>query len=251
MRKRRVIILVAAIVAVLGLMWWALSPRPPNPPDPVYEGHRLSYWLDRSSPSNALGYHGFEVNESFYDSLDSDAVPYLIHTLKATDGLMRRIYLRVWLRLPLALKRHLRAPLLQPRVLAGWTGYQQGRKPGMVPMFASGPISGADLRLESCVLLSWVGADARPAIPELVHLLREDEYSQVRWCAALALGKIANPDDKTALDALNAAILKDQDQVTKNWAGRALSDIATRAAAKAGVTNAPESLWHPKDDSRL
>ena len=247
MRKRRVIILAMSLLAVLGgVIWWATCR--PAVPDPVYAGHPLSYWLDRSSPSNPLASEA--GIQSLNNTLDSNAVPYLIHALKTQESLRSRLYRRVYLRLPAGWKRNLRAPTLNAFVLGGWGGQLQ-IKNGTTPIFVPGPISAGDLRLESCVLLSWLGPDARPAIPQLILVLREDDFSMVRWCAALALGKIANPDDKNALDALNAAILNDKDQVTKNWSGRALSDIATRAAAKAVTTNPPADLWHPKDDSRL
>jgi hypothetical protein len=196
-RKRSRIILVAAIVAALGLICWAVSPHPPAVPDPVYAGHRLSYWV-RSEVRGDL-------------VLDTNAVPYLVRGLKAA-GPARKAYNRLWYHLPAWLRPRLPNPM------------------------------DADLvRQTSCILLGGLGTKAKPAIPDLIRLMRED-YDAGRVMAALALGKIARSEDTAAVEALVAAT---KDPGIGELAGSALITVDPEAAAKAGFTNAAMGTLPP------
>ncbi len=204
MRKRNVITLAAAIVAVLGLMWCGVASQPP---DPVYGGRPLSYWADPSAWTS--------IWVKFPPPpLDSNALPYLVDALKKKDGPLRRSYNDLWPHLP---------------------GWMQEHLP--IPRYLS------NVRWESCHLLSTFGVRAQSAIPELRRMLREDEYWQVRLAAAFALGKIARRDDKPVVEALVAAATKDKDTHVRGQAAHALVRIDPEAADKAGVTKTAWSAW--------
>jgi hypothetical protein len=129
-KRSRVILSTVAVLAVLGLTVWLVLPS--GPPDPVYGGHRLSFYLSVIAPSQDW------LNTRL---LDSNAVPYLIHTLKQHDSSVRRAYIRAYPRLPAWLS----SPL----------GY---------------PVSATRRKFIACDLLGSMGATARPAIQELIHL---------------------------------------------------------------------------------
>ena len=236
MRKRRVIILVAAFAAVVGgLIWWAVATEPP---DPVYAGHPLSYWF---SPSRLGGSNAMSATTALEPWIDSNAVPRLVQVLKTRDGVTHMVYERVWPLFPSWLKRHAPDPSARWRTRCG-----------------------------VCSLLANMGYQARPAIPELVNLLREDNNLSVRMAAAEALGRIATFDDqpvgetfvtatkdpapevrKTAaqilgqmakgenqpvVDAL-ASATQDTNADVSQTAGLALFRLNPEAAAKIGITN--------------
>lgn len=147
MRKRRIIVLAVAVVAVLGgVIWWAVATRPPAVPDPVYGGHRLSYWVNR--PQAEVG-----------PAMDSNAVPYLAQVLKRRDGPSPNRRMRFW------------------RGIPDWLKNQLG--------FAT---PAAEAKAASCQYLGNLGPTARPAIPDLIHVLRGDDYIVVRGTSAWALG---------------------------------------------------------------
>ncbi len=227
MRKRRIIILATAVVAVLGLIWLALSPRPPTVPDPVYDGHPLSFWLDPSSGTNT---------KVRFPSLDSNAIPYLIQTLKKHDGAMRKAYDRLWPQLPGWLKGHLPTPFTSNKIFLVSAGDAWREEYMIFPK--SGPRSSAGERVNSCYCLGAMGAGARPAIPDLIHLAREDDEGEVRVTAVWALANMARADDKSAVEALMTVATKDKYSYVRKVALWGLARIAPEAAARAGVTNA-------------
>lgn len=191
MRNRRTNLLAAAIVAALGgVILWAMT-RPSPVPDPVYNGHPLSYWLRSEIPNDLV--------------LDSNAVPYLVRGLKP-DSPARKAYDRLWPHLPGWLRFHLPTPV----------------GPGLV-------------RESSCILLAHAGTNAKPAIPDLIRVMRE-ENDMTRVMAALALGKIARSEDTNAIQAL-VAMTKDPDTNFEAIAEAALTTADPQAAAKAGITN--------------
>jgi hypothetical protein len=193
MRKRGRIVLAAVIFAVLGgLVWWVMMPRPP---DPFYNGHRLSYWVS-GAPGGVW---------SDPTPLDSNAVPYLVQALKSRDTALNIAYNRLWPHLPVWLRSQV------------WI-----------------PNHGAGRRFVSCRLLIKMGASARPAIPELLRILKEDNESPVRVMATDALRSIANRDDKDVIQALVAAT-KDKDPTVSMQAVGALQNLAPGPVAKAGV----------------
>lgn len=81
-------------------------------------------------------------------------------------------------------------------------------------------------RLAALKALVRYGAEAEPAIPRLVDLLHDGD-SEVRWRAAMTLGKIG-PVARNAVPALVAA-LKDEDALVREHAAEALGDIGPDA----------------------
>jgi HEAT repeat protein len=75
--------------------------------------------------------------------------------------------------------------------------------------------------------LAGYGADAAPAIGQILVLLKHKDDSEIRWNAARTLGKIG-PAAKEAVPDLIAA-LKDSDALVREHAAEALGDIGPQA----------------------
>lgn len=227
MMKRRVMILALAVVAVLaGVIWWAVASRPPAVPDPVYDGHPLSFWVDPSSGRESSS-RGMGTN--WFPSLDSNAIPYLIQTLKKHDGIIRKSYDRLWPYFPGFLQGDMPGSLRSKIVYLG------GPYSDLTPL--PGPRSSAGERVNSCFCLALMGARARPAIPELIRLVGEDDDGEVRTTAVWALANVARADDQSAMEALKTAATKDMNPNVSGLAGWELARFGPVAADKAGVTN--------------
>jgi hypothetical protein len=219
--KRGRIILAAVFLAVTGgLVWWLLTPLQPGPPDLVYDGHPLSYWVNPPGENGVFKYGqpsvikiGIQTSSSttsstyiFLKSLDSNAVPFLVESLKRQRGGLRRVYNGFWRRAPSWLQNHLPAP------------------------------KHAWIRDNTFFFLQTLGVSARPAIPELIRILREEDGDLYHDFAIVTLGVIATRDDKSAVEALVAAT-RDPDGGVRQTAVEEIERLDPDTAAKAGVTN--------------
>lgn len=81
-----------------------------------------------------------------------------------------------------------------------------------------------DVRSVAATATGNLGADAVPAIPQLVAQLKSDPVKEARETAARALGRIgkAAPDEKSPIAPLTAAAKEDADPVTRTVALGAL-----------------------------
>jgi HEAT repeat protein len=229
MKNRLYLVLGILLVAALGVLWWA----PWEPREPVYEGKTVSYWIrhPHGTPSPlALPVNGpillyfrigrpqvnpslpqFSLAGEFDESIpppgllnDSNAVPFLIRALKGNMWVGQKCYGRwVWPKLPSSVQRYLPPP---------------------DNIFA---------REQAAVFLGRMGPIAKPAIPALVRVLREDDALMVREYAAFALGELGK-GDTTAIAALTKA-LNDEGATLRVSATNALKRLGPEAAAKAGV----------------
>ncbi len=165
-RKKRGIIL-AAVLAVLGGLLWLLFFS--GPPEPVYQGKRLSAWLE--------GYAGqigtvrdvtTEEADNAVRHIGTNAIPTLLRRLRARDSALT----------------HLLHDL------------------AMSQSFVRIRYFPAVNRHEQAVMAFKVlGAEARDAVPELTRIFEENISLDSRFSTAEALGAIS-PDAKVALPAL-------------------------------------------------
>ena len=205
---------VLLVAAAVGLLWW--SPWVPRQvPEPVYDGKPLGYW--------ATNYYEIaQYPHSLFE--DSNAVPYLTKALKRGYGPVgAAVYRRqVCSRLPLSILKIMeRHPLPDTR-------YRRAR---------------------AAFLLGKMGAIAKPAIPELIRTLREDNFDTVvywsqvapmteeptvRIYAAWSLASIGQGNE--AVVAALTMALKDNNSYVREIATNALWKLDHEAAAKAWGT---------------
>ena len=230
MRKRGRIILAVVTLAVLVLTAWLLSPS--APPDPVYGGHRLSYWV-LTGPVVKVGVdpwgnpYGIRLStvpriQILGPQLDSNAVPYLIQTLKTRDGPIRKAYIHSYPHFPAWLRSRLDYPI--PAA------------------------SRVDVAIQYLVNL---GPAARPAIPELVRMTGTDEIWSVRRAAINALGDISYSYDDDAVECLKA-LSKHKNPEISFMADQALQQIYLKPAfepAQNGANIAWELAPAPRDSN--
>ncbi len=151
---------VLLVAAVGGLLWWP----PRQPPDPVYNGKPLSYWLTNIlsgfSPSLALDpWMGHAPPKWEWEAVPPpSAVPFLIKALERDSWFGASIYRKqVWPKLPPSIKRHLPPPVDNPTI-----------------------------RRQAAYLLGQMGPMAKPATPALIRASKQDDDPVVRLLAGLA-----------------------------------------------------------------
>jgi hypothetical protein len=212
--KRQIIWILLIAVVIGGVMSWVFQP-----PEPLYQGRTMSYWLN-SSAYDIDSNH--ELSESLWRSFGSNAVPYLRKNLQATDGPIKKAYWAIrrsaFRYLPMRVYRHLAEYNPPPAAIIRWRA--------------------ADA-------LGYIGPGAAPAIPDLIRLSKTDTSAImspgfVRGRALYALGNIGQylkPTDplyQAAGEALVAA-LKDPDPYASSAAANDLKLVFPEAAARAGI----------------
>ncbi len=201
MKNRLYRVLVVFLVAALGWAGWQAVR--PLPPEPVYHGKPLSYWLAIEPVP------GFLRVES---KPDSNAIPFLIAALKR-DSWAGAAFYRKWL-----------WPKLYPRLPPS------ARKRLPPPRFGN-PI----VRQNAATLLGDMGTVGSRSIPALIKALKVDEDVSVRACAAWALGKFGTWN-KSVVAALTQASTKDTNARVRVIALATLGKIGRAdQAAVAGV----------------
>lgn len=206
MRTRRRKIIALALVVVLVVALCALL-IPSGPPDPIYNGKHLSYWLSQGRRP-VSGPTGPASRPMLEKPVDTNALPRLVAALRNDNG-MRKYYERCRNRLP---------------------GWLQNRLPAPVPEGL--------IRFNAADLLMDLGDDARPAIPAVADILKNGRDLDARVWAAAVLGRIGY-GDPVARQALIDAAKADQNRQGTAW--DSLYHIDPVAAAQL-LTNAPAAL---------
>jgi hypothetical protein len=198
---------VLLVAAVLGSVWrwW-----PWSPPEPIYDGKRLSYWLNQH-PDFLTGSLRGTVEQILATSprsitADSNAVPFLTKALTTDNGFGASWY-RDWLwpKLPASLRMRLPRPPHNNLVC-----------------------------MHAAAVLASMGPMAKPAVPALVLTLKRSKSVDVREFALLALYYVGPADSRATdpiVDALNA-----NDATLRRCVTNALLEISHEASATYGVT---------------
>jgi HEAT repeat protein len=162
------------VAAVCWAGWRALGPLPPEVPEPVYDGKPLGYWLTDGSylPPGLTN--------------DSNAVPFLIRAVRTDSWFGATIYRKqVWPKLPASIQKRLPPPPV------------------------GNPLN---TRLHAVEVLGRMGAMAKPAVPALIRVLKEDDNYYIRCNAAFDVAYLGDTkDDSTVTMALVQALRRDED----------------------------------------
>jgi len=190
MRKKRSIMLAALLVTILGGLACVMLQFG----EPVYRGKPISRWINdvgvfANPPAPAL------------PLLDSNAVPFLVEALDRQDGQLRRVYLRIWNKLPSSVQNRL------PQPVPGWA-----------------------IRANAAALLGTIGTNAVSAIPPLIRALKSDKVDLVRAFSAKSLAQIAR-GDKLVMEALAEAAAKDTEASVRFEALSALKEFNIESPA--------------------
>ena len=191
MRKRVYLVLAGLFLGAAGLATWEGMRQ--HPPEPVYEGRPLSYWIRQPRVIQVNG----RLRATDLPKFDSNAVPFLVACLERCENPLSRFYFSAWSELPAWIKPCLPRPMRSDVVLVNALG-----------------------------ALGSIGPAAKPAIPVLVRELKEDKAVAIRCFATQALWQFAG-EDLTAQAALVNA-MQDPDSSVRQSAAMALTEAGAK-----------------------
>jgi hypothetical protein len=173
-RRRKVIVVVLVLVLVVTFCAILI---PSGPPDPIYDGKPLSYWVAQPVP-NSLLVGGFVItlSQPTAHRVDAQAVPYLLSALERGDDTGYKFRQFIWTNSPAWLQSRLTKPA--PASL---------------------------VRLRAATMLTQLGDDALPAIPALIQILEHNPNALVRLHVVNVLGAIGKNDSAAAKALIKAA----------------------------------------------
>jgi hypothetical protein len=179
----------ALLTIIFGAVVWLLL----QPPEPVYHGKPIGYWINLpGNTSDALGY---------FPKADSKAIPYLVHALRARNGVVTKFYAGSWAKAPQWMQQHLPTPVT---------------------------LDAAMVRANAAQALGRLGTNSPSAISGLMRVLKEDDVSYVRVFAAESLQDIGKGNELVAKSMIEA--LHDRAPEVRDAASDALWQIDPTAA---------------------
>jgi hypothetical protein len=185
------------------------------PKEPVYDGRRVSEWIDDlAGPVNPMyGAVGSETLPKLLQELPGrEIVPALGATLRRGLTIFDRYYISIYPRLPVRIAAKLKQP---------------------------DPARAAQLRYRAALILYYMGQEARGAVRGLMGAL-DDPDPEVRRVSASALGNLAG--DPQASKALHSALADTSAGVRR----AALQSFSRLESTPAVVRQAAELLADPE-----
>jgi HEAT repeat protein len=198
-RRRRILLTLLATIILGGMLWFAVHPH--EPPEPIYQGKPLTYWLRGYSATDALSKPTTSEADEAMRNLGSNAVPTLLRLLRAHDSqfklwavalAQKQSFIKVDF-IPASSRRMsaamgFRALLISPNK----TNNIRSAIPGLIKICEQGPDDAS--RAIAAELLARIGPEAADAVPTLLRCLNV-ESAAVRQQAQVALGAIHSQPD--------------------------------------------------------
>jgi HEAT repeat protein len=234
MNWRRVALAAFVALVLSGVLWQARRPH-----EPVYQGKPLSFWLEQYYQKINAGASLPSQDEIVWDEtavairgIGNNAIPYLLRLAAAEDTTLKRSILNHF---PISNKTMERLGLQQTFIR--WAGKS-----------VTGP-------MKALLGFRALGPAAKPAISELIRIMRTSQNHNGRRTAAYSLGFIGS----SAQDAIPALLenFKDSNNSVRDATVRALFDIAFDHGAgqfrpecsRVMVSSLAELLADPKTDA--
>ena len=229
--KRLISVCAFAVLVAIGVATYALWPR-----EPVYQGKKLSEWLEEADIGVWPRPTVVPADEAIRQ-IGTNALPMIAQLLRARDSALKRKLLRVSYKVSF-IGFHITAQNERhSRAITGCWALGPAAKP-LVPELATA-LSYMDpyFRPAAEQWLGTLGADADAAVPALIAILR-DRTNPTREIVPQTLGKISWRRREEVIPVLKEC-LKDTNQMVRFWAENALNML------NAGDMGAP-----PKVDTR-
>jgi hypothetical protein len=264
MPKRVYIALAFLLVVLAGVIGWqVLRLR-----EPVYQGRRLSVWLEMATRQRMSG-NPYDREVEAIRHIGTNALPVLIAMLRAHDMRLKQVIM-TWAQKQKLVHFNFRSA--DQRREDAFTGYvalgslASVQIPNLMDCLTNDP--SPNVRMAAASALGQIGPDARVAAPALFRAAKDtnetvrihaywvlgqilpgaqlavpvlvaglaDPYQAARDQAALVLGKYG-PEARAAVPALLRTLTTNRYAflTTNRYAGSALKKIDPEAAAKAGV----------------
>jgi len=192
MRKRVQIALAVLLVAIVGMVvWQVLRER-----EPVYQGKRLTVWLDQYHTQNWAG-HNRDSGRQAEDAIrhfGTNAIPIYLKLMSTRDSPLKH---ELMSRAPwwLLSMLHMREGEYY-RWLGAWgiSCLGEDAKPAIPALIALLNVNDPSVQYQALVTLCSLGPAASDAVPSLIKCLHSPDVEVQRW-ALRALGKIhAEPE---------------------------------------------------------
>jgi hypothetical protein len=225
MTARKKIILGSALVALVGGVAWELWRL--RIPDPIYDGHPLSYWFEEGhGPMSGNAAVGEQITDAVRH-VGTNAIPLLLHFMRARDSALKRRLIMLadsqsFIRCRIVSEegRHNQAE---------W-GFEALGSDGASAVPELMRVYQMNLSLDSqrsvIEALGCIGPGARLAIPLLIDAATNSAV-EMRSCASLALGQVRLEPDVVVPVLTNC--LHDPYLEVRAYALQALGDFGPQA----------------------
>ena len=209
MRKR--VQIAVAVLLFLGLFgftaWQVVRPR-----EPVYQGRRLSAWLERFSPDGDTP----DVDEAVR-TVGTNTIPLLLQNLQAKDSRLRLMLSVLGLEYTPARIRHMRAE----KGFSALGADASNAVPNIIEVYEQNTSPSA--RQAAANALVEIGPASKQAIPALIKSTASTN-SDVRAFALYTLGRMAFESESVASVLIKA--LLDPDREVRYQAAYGLANLA-------------------------
>ena len=170
-RLRAVLLLLAGGAVVSGLLWF--SRLSAAPPEPAYQGRKLSYWLELlcAKYPPAPGHTQMSdcrMAHAAVNKIGTNAIPTLLSMLRATNG-------------------HWKLDFYKPS--------------GSLTSFRLEKASADELNVEAAHGFQCLGAEAKTAVPAIIRIYEARLSASSEWWSSYALGAMG-PSASQAVPAL-------------------------------------------------
>lgn len=244
MRKIKKLIITVALV-LLGFASWTIS----HPPEPTYQGKRLSYWLERYHPySGFYGEPGPDQADDAIREIGTNAIPVYLRILRETDSPLRIKFASQLQKVPFLNFKSTYTPVAIKHHEVRQAFYvlkdrPESAIPPLIEIYNQNISSSS--KSTAADILSTYGPKAKAAIPFLLQGTTND-YSDIRATSIHALSRIS-PDPFLVIPILLTA----QHDANYNVSSAAKDALeAFDRNAQRDITTLFERLNAPDDNIR-
>jgi hypothetical protein len=232
MGKRGRILIALTAVALLGVLAWVMLGAPSSPPEPVYKGKPLSYWLRGYGFPSTNGPSRYDADGAI-SAVGTNAIPTLLRMLCERDVSLKSKFLNWAVRYSFFRAHYHGSVEINFEAMSGF---------GALGPQAAGAISDLiqimdknsppETRSFSANILGGMGPEAAAAVPSLLRAATNAD-TLVRNSAIWALGEIrADPD---AVVPVLVKALHDPFPPVRQWAASGLGNFGPVAKSAVPV----------------
>jgi hypothetical protein len=214
--KRRRVILATLLIAILGGFAWFVLPAPP---EPVYQGKRLTFWLEDLNGTRATQAERAKAEEAIR-AIGTNAIPTLLRMLRARDTPLKLRLIALAQKQHVFKIHHTSAQELNMQAAEGIRllgPAAASAVPQLIRLYDENPHYWS--RHMVVVMFGQMGPAARSAVPTLLRGL-DDTNAFLRNNAAWALGVIHSQPDVAVPELMKR--LSDPEEMVRANAARAL-----------------------------
>ncbi len=222
------------LVAVLGGLVWLVFFA--GEPEPVYQGKRLSAWLEDLSPTSIVSHPAeFQIATNAVRHIGTNAIPTLLRMLQARDSALTLKLVALAEQQRVVKIHYVRASERNLQAVSGFGTLGAKAKDAVPPLMKiyqqnNSPVT----RRFAAAALCAIGPDARAAVRlflrEAIDTNTGDQNARdVRYACIYALGRV-HAEPELVVPAL-ATALSDPDRFVRMNAGEALGKFGPDAKA--------------------